>query len=128
MLILPSRSYVKKKPDYTDHPQRYRPSVLVKTLRGFQFSDGDPIFKGDILVRQLGLEFYPGENVSLNSETWDIVANCNGRFMITTEELSPYPDSPLYATVKSGNVIKKHFVHVIEEDSATPSFIAVREL
>ncbi|CAH8672410.1 unnamed protein product [Schistosoma rodhaini] len=43
---------VKKKKNYAETPSRYRPSVLVKTLRGFQFNDGDYVYKGDILVRQ----------------------------------------------------------------------------
>ncbi|CAI2734469.1 unnamed protein product [Schistosoma spindalis] len=43
---------IKKKKNYAETPSRYRPSVLVKTLRGFQFNDGDYVYKGDILVRQ----------------------------------------------------------------------------
>lgn len=44
---------VKKKPNHEDQPEKYRKPVLVKTLRGFQFSDGDHVYKGDILVRQV---------------------------------------------------------------------------
>lgn len=51
---------VKKKPNFSDQPNKYRPSVLIKTLRGFQFNDGDYVYKGDILVRQVAyfVEFY----------------------------------------------------------------------
>ncbi|VUZ47374.1 unnamed protein product [Hymenolepis diminuta] len=105
---------VKKKPNYEDQPEKLRKPVLVKTLRGFQFADGDQVYKGDILVRQMGMEFYPGENVQLNRETWDLVAMRDGRFTITTETLSPYPDSPLYSVVnEEGRVIQRPFVHVI---------------
>lgn len=63
---------------------------------------------------QIGLEFYPGENVQLNKDTWDLVALRSGRFTITTETLSPYPDSPLYSVVKEEKrVLRRPFVHVI---------------
>ncbi|VDM31218.1 unnamed protein product [Hydatigera taeniaeformis] len=105
---------VKKKPNYGDQPEKINKPVLVKTLRGFQFNDGDHVYKGDILVRQLGMEIYPGENVQLNRDTWDLVALRGGRFTITTETLSPYPDSPLYPVVKEqGRVLRRPFVHVI---------------
>ncbi|TGZ69976.1 hypothetical protein CRM22_003434 [Opisthorchis felineus] len=107
---------VKKKKNHTDQPAKIRPSVQVKTLRGFQFNDGDYVYKGDIVVRQLGLDIYPGESVKLNPETWDLVALCNGRFTISTEILSPFPDSPLYSLVhQKGHTISKPFVHVIED-------------
>ncbi|KAF5397228.1 hypothetical protein PHET_09356 [Paragonimus heterotremus] len=112
---------VKKKPNYSDQPARLRPSVRVKTLRGFQFNDGDYVFEGDILVRQLGLEIYPGESVKLDRETWNLVAMCNGRFTISTEQLSPFPDSPLYLAVQKGRTISKPFVHVIS-DPVEPIF------
>ncbi|EUB56677.1 Mitochondrial 39S ribosomal protein L27 (L27mt) [Echinococcus granulosus] len=102
---------VKKKPNYADQPEKINKPVLVKTLRGFQFNDGDHVYKGDILI---GLEIYPGENVRLNRDTWDLIALRNGRFTITTETLSPYPDSPLYPVVKEeGRVLRRPFVHVI---------------
>ncbi|KAK4476030.1 hypothetical protein MN116_001260 [Schistosoma mekongi] len=112
----PSRfAGIKKKRNYAETPSKYRPSVLVKTLRGFQFNDGDYVFKGDILVRQLCMEIYPGESVKLDPETWNLVALSNGRFTISTEKLSPYPDSPLYDKVKEGEAIYKPFVHVISD-------------
>lgn len=43
---------VKKKFNLEDNPKKVKPAVLVKTLRGFQFNDGDFVYKGDILVRQ----------------------------------------------------------------------------
>nr|VZI36825.1 unnamed protein product [Spirometra erinaceieuropaei] len=104
---------VKKKPNYADQPHKINKPVLVKTLRGFQFTDGEHVYAGDILVRQLGLEFYPGENVKLNRDTWDLVALRDGRFTISTETLSPYPDSPLYPLVKEGRELRKPFVHVV---------------
>ncbi|VDP18659.1 unnamed protein product [Schistosoma margrebowiei] len=62
---------------------------------------------------KLGMEIYPGESVKLDPETWNLVALSNGRFTISTEKLSPFPDSPLYDKVKDGEVIYKPFVHVI---------------
>ncbi|TPP64174.1 Mitochondrial 39S ribosomal protein L27 L27mt [Fasciola gigantica] len=106
---------VKKKFNLEDNPKKVKPSVLVKTLRGFQFNDGDFVYKGDILVRQIGLEIYPGESVKLDRETWDLIAMCNGRFTISTETLSPFPDSPLYEAVHRGEQIVRPFVHVISE-------------
>ncbi|CAH8590217.1 unnamed protein product [Schistosoma turkestanicum] len=106
---------IKKKRNYAETPSKYRPSVLVKTLRGFQFNDGDYVYKGDILVRQMCMEIYPGEAVKLDPETWNLVALSNGRFTISTEKLSPFPDSPLYNKVKDGEVIYKPFVHVISD-------------
>lgn len=54
-----ARSFaVKKKPNYADQPEKIRKPVLVKTLRGFQFNDGDHVYKGDILVRQVS-DFVP---------------------------------------------------------------------
>ncbi|KAL5108069.1 Polypyrimidine tract-binding protein 2 [Taenia crassiceps] len=109
---------VKKRPNYADQPEKIRKPVLVKTLRGFQFNDGDHVYKGDILVRQMGLEIYPGENVKLNRDTWDLVALRDGRFVITTETLSPYPDSPLYPVVREeGRVLRRPFVHVVAPPS-----------
>uniref|UniRef100_A0A5K3FEV3 DUF3850 domain-containing protein n=1 Tax=Mesocestoides corti TaxID=53468 RepID=A0A5K3FEV3_MESCO len=119
---------VKKKPNYEDQPQKINKPVLVKTLRGFQFADGDQVYKGDILVRQMGMEFYPGENVKLNRDTWDLVALRNGRFTITTETLSPYPDSPLYPVVKEQErELRRPFVHVIAPP-LTPVFRLKRSL
>ncbi|VDP89642.1 unnamed protein product [Echinostoma caproni] len=106
---------IKKKYDLEDNPKKVKPAVLVKTLRGFQFNDGDYVYEGDILVRQLGLEIYPGESVKLNRDTWDLIAMCNGRFTISTETLSPFPDSPLYSAVQRGEQIVRPFVHVISD-------------
>ncbi len=70
----------------------------------------------------MGLEFYPGENVRLDRNTWDLVALCNGRFTISTETLSPYPDSRMFDVVKSGKQIQKPFVHVIPLEPREPVF------
>lgn len=76
----------------------------------------------------MGMEFYPGENVQLNRDTWDLIALRSGRFMITTETLSPYPDSPLYSVVnEEGRTIKRPFVHVIAPPSE-PIFKLKRSL
>ena len=144
---------MKKKRNYAEQPEKIRKPILVKTLRGFQFNDGDHVYKGDILVRQviflrlllryrlslclvkcinmfcqMGLEFYPGENVQLNRDTWDLVALRSGRFTITTETLSPYPDSPLYAVVnEKDRVLRRPFVHVVAP-TITPVFKLKRSL
>ena len=76
----------------------------------------------------MGLEFYPGENVQLNRDTWDLVALRSGRFTITTETLSPYPDSPLYAVVnEKDRVLRRPFVHVVAP-TITPVFKLKRSL
>lgn len=37
----------------------------------------------------------------------------DGKVMITKETLNPYPDSPIYPGVASGEVIERVFIHVI---------------
>jgi len=39
-----------------------------------------------------------------------------GEVVISTEQLSPYPQSPLYPSVQEGKVVMKKFYHVIPEE------------
>ena len=80
--------------------------------RGWKRQDGAFVHSGEILVRQLGLRFYPGENVRLGRDN-TLYAMTDGKVVVTCEKLSPYPDSPLYEPVKSGVVILKKFFNVL---------------
>lgn len=83
-----------------------------KKHRGIKVQDGAFVHKGDILVKQYGLQYYPGEYVYLD-EQMSLRAGHDGIVVMTTEQLNPYPDSPLYKHVKNGLTINKHFFSVI---------------
>lgn len=83
--------------------------------RGWKRQDGTFVHSGEILVRQLGLRFYPGENVRLGLDN-TLYSMTDGKVVVTCEKLSPYPNSPLYEPVKSGLTIYKKFFNVL----ATP--------
>ncbi|KAL3315775.1 hypothetical protein Ciccas_005583 [Cichlidogyrus casuarinus] len=109
---------VKKKPDYS-RPHTVRRSIKPVMISGFQFSDGDKVYKGDVLVRQTGLKIYPGESVALAPDGWELIALDNGRFTISTEEISPFPDSPIYELVQSNpEPVKKTFANIIPDDAS----------
>ncbi|ESP03768.1 hypothetical protein LOTGIDRAFT_230099 [Lottia gigantea] len=78
---------------------------------GWKKQDGDFVHAGEILVKQRGLRYYPGENVKLQKYK-SLEAMCDGVVMITSEKLSPLPNSPLHDIVQSGTVINKKFYHV----------------
>jgi len=80
--------------------------------RGAKKLDGDYVEAGMILLRQLGLKIYPGENVGCGKDL-TLFALRPGRVMITRETLAPYPNSPLYPAVKAGRIFQKYFFHVI---------------
>ncbi|PAA61084.1 hypothetical protein BOX15_Mlig012746g2, partial [Macrostomum lignano] len=108
---------VKKVPDLEDHPKRRKGRhvhpIPNSQYRGFTVNEGSRVRTNDVVLRQIGLQFYPGENVRLNRDNWDLVAESNGRLLLTTELLDPLPDSPLYELVKSGQAFEKVFVHVV---------------
>ncbi|KAK6169047.1 hypothetical protein SNE40_020174 [Patella caerulea] len=79
--------------------------------RGWKRNDGSFVHAGEILATQRGLRFYPGENVELRRDN-ALHALRDGIVMVTSEVISPYPDSPLYTPVQSGLVIKKKFFNV----------------
>uniref|UniRef100_A0A1I8JCZ6 ATP synthase subunit b n=1 Tax=Macrostomum lignano TaxID=282301 RepID=A0A1I8JCZ6_9PLAT len=89
---------VKKVPDLEDHPKRRKGRhvhpIPNSQYRGFTVNEGS-------------------RNVRLNRDNWDLVAESNGRLLLTTELLDPLPDSPLYELVKSGQAFEKVFVHVV---------------
>ncbi|XP_048760654.1 39S ribosomal protein L27, mitochondrial-like [Ostrea edulis] len=79
---------------------------------GVKRNDGDFVHKGEILVNQHGLRFYPGENVDTD-KTNRLIALTDGTVIVTCEKLNPYPDSPLYGAIQNGLDIYKKFFHVI---------------
>lgn len=46
-------------------------------------------------------------------ENHTIKSRIAGHVLITLEKLQPYPDSPLYEYVSSGNFVERKFIHVI---------------
>ena len=80
--------------------------------RGWKRQDGTFVHSGEVLVRQLGLRYYPGENVRLGRDN-TLYAMTDGKVVVTSEKLSPYPDSPLYEPVKAGVVIYKKFFNIL---------------
>ena len=83
--------------------------------RGWKRQDGNFVFANEILVKQLGMRFYPGENVGLAGDN-TLYALSDGKVIVSCEKLTPYPDSPLYEPIQSGLVVYKKFFHVV----ATP--------
>lgn len=83
--------------------------------RGWKRQDGSFVHSGEILVRQLGLRFYPGENVRLGADN-TLYSMTDGKVVVTCEKLAPFPNSPLYEPVKTGVVIYKKFFNIL----ATP--------
>ncbi len=74
--------------------------------------DGEWVEQDHLLVRQLGLQFYPGENV-IFCRNHALKARFAGHVLITLEKLNPYPESHLYKYINAGNVIERKFIHVI---------------
>ena len=91
----------------TNKPEFERPAH-GRNVKRF---DGEFVHRGEILVTQNGLKYYPGENVGIE-RTNRLFALCDGSVMITTETLNPYPDSPLYGPVQKGMEIKRKFFHI----------------
>jgi len=83
--------------------------------RGGKKFDGDYVEAGMILLRQLGLKVYPGQNVGCGKDL-TLFALRPGRVMITKEKLAPYPHSPLYPAVRAGRVFQKFFFHIVPVD------------
>lgn len=80
--------------------------------RGLKAADGAFVHKGDILATQFLLKYYPGENVTIDAKN-TLRAAYDGVVVYSTEELNPYPDSPLYEHVQNGSVIQRRFLSVI---------------
>ncbi|XP_060071388.1 large ribosomal subunit protein bL27m-like [Ylistrum balloti] len=79
--------------------------------RGIKVQDGTFVHQGQVLVKQTGLRFYPGENVDI-SRNYTMSAMCDGKVIVSCERLNPKPDSPLYAPVQKGVIIYKKFFNV----------------
>ncbi|OWF47982.1 39S ribosomal protein L27, mitochondrial [Mizuhopecten yessoensis] len=82
-----------------------------KRNRGIRVQDGAFVHEGQVLVKQTGLRFYPGENVDI-SQNYTISAKCDGKVIVSCERLNPKPDSPLFAPVQKGVVIHKKFFNI----------------
>jgi len=82
--------------------------------RGPKKHSGEHVEQGMILYRQLGFKYYPGENVGCGRDL-TLFALEKGEVVISCEQLSPYPQSPLYPAVQAGRVVHKRFYHVIPE-------------
>ncbi|XP_064617833.1 large ribosomal subunit protein bL27-like [Liolophura sinensis] len=80
--------------------------------RGWKRQDGQFVHAGEILVRQLGLRYYPGQYVRAGFDN-TLTALEDGQVIVTCEKLSPYPDSPLYEPVSQGLTVYKKFFHVL---------------
>merc|ERR1712018_300117 len=104
--------YASKKSGSTSKNKTRR---AVGKSRGPKKFNGDWVEKGMILYRQLGLHYYPGENVGCGRDC-TLFALEPGNVIITTETLSPRPESPLYAAVKGGRVVNKRFYNIIPEE------------
>ncbi|XP_013418094.1 uncharacterized protein LOC106179113 [Lingula anatina] len=91
---------------------RNKQKKTVKKNRGPKKMEGEWVNKGEILVAQLGLRFWPGQNVGMGRDG-TLYALDSGHVITSSEQLSPYPHSPLYEHVKEGNKITKKFWHVI---------------
>ncbi|XP_069124770.1 large ribosomal subunit protein bL27m-like [Argopecten irradians] len=79
--------------------------------RGIKVQDGSFVHNGQVLVKQNCLRFYPGENVELTRD-YTIKALCDGKVIVSCEQLNPKPDSPLFAPVQKGVVIHKKFFNI----------------
>ncbi|KAL3876049.1 hypothetical protein ACJMK2_033934 [Sinanodonta woodiana] len=79
--------------------------------RGLKVRHNEFVHSGQTLVTQLGLRYYPGENVGIKDDN-TLYALRDGKMLFSAEKLTPYPDSPLYERVKKGVVIYKRFMHI----------------
>jgi len=79
---------------------------------GWYKNEGMYVMEKHVLVNQRALNVYPGENVGVypNKTLYALKA---GNVLTSMEELNPYPDSPLFAAVQSGERIFRLFIHVI---------------
>ncbi|XP_046359580.2 50S ribosomal protein L27-like [Haliotis rufescens] len=89
-----------------------KPGRTVGKRLGWKRQDGAFVHAGEQLVKQKAMRFYPGENVEFKRGN-SLYAMTDGNVMVTAEQLSPFPDSPMYAPVQEGAVIYKKFFHVV---------------
>ena len=80
--------------------------------RGIKVEDGEFVHEWTILATQYGMRYYPGEFVNLEQDC-TLRAGVDGIVVITTDNLNPYPDSPLYEPVQAGLKIPKKFFHIL---------------
>ena len=66
------------------------------------------------IVTVIVSKFTPANQVRVGGKM-TLNALVDGKVMITKETLNPYPDSPIYPGVKSGDVIERIFLHVLSE-------------
>ncbi|KAL7677743.1 hypothetical protein ACOME3_003980 [Neoechinorhynchus agilis] len=87
----------------------------IAKLRNIYVSDGEHVNSGQVLAKQRNLVFYPGENTRLLRD-YTIESLLPGRVYITFEQLTPYPESPLYKYAKIRGLPLKKFISVIPKD------------
>ncbi|KAI3380828.1 hypothetical protein SNEBB_002351 [Seison nebaliae] len=71
--------------------------------RRLYVEDGEWVERDYMLVKQLGLNYYPGENVIYNRWTHSIYAAIPGHVIISTETLDPNSTSPVRNYVDNMN-------------------------
>ncbi|OAF72197.1 hypothetical protein A3Q56_00012 [Intoshia linei] len=86
--------------------------------RGQKLIDNEWAEKDTILVTQLKLHYYPGDNVGC-SRDYTLYALESGRVLITSELLKPKIDSKLYIVMKKGKEFHRYFYHIIPEKQNT---------
>ncbi|CAF1002706.1 unnamed protein product [Didymodactylos carnosus] len=92
--------------------KKTRPHLQLPKYREMKVEDGQWVEKNDILILQNNLNLYPGENTVIEYD-YTVKAAIPGFTVVSTEVVKPYPHSPLYRYVASGNTVKRNFIHVI---------------
>ncbi|CAF4161410.1 unnamed protein product [Rotaria sp. Silwood2] len=90
----------------------FKPNLLLAKHRNIKVQDGQWVEKDTVLTLQNNLILYPGENTSVAYD-YTIRSKVPGFVVITTESVKPYPHSPLYRYVNSGNDVKRNFIHIL---------------
>ncbi|KAL5019202.1 hypothetical protein ScPMuIL_004924 [Solemya velum] len=110
--ILPGIACVRFASKKAGSTTRNKRSKTNPKYRGWKRNDGCFVHNGEVLAKQLGLNWYPGENVRIGPNN-TLYASCDGKVIVSCEKLSPFPESPLYTAVKNGVVIQKKFFNVL---------------
>ncbi|CAF0983312.1 unnamed protein product [Adineta ricciae] len=107
----------------------FKPNLLLSKHRNIKVQDGQWVEKDTVLTLQNNLVLYPGENTSI-AHDYTIRANVPGFVVLTTESVKPYPHSPLYRYVNSGNDVKRNFIHIFsyERNDCLPRQIERRKI
>ncbi|CAF3741392.1 unnamed protein product [Rotaria sordida] len=90
----------------------FKPNLLLPKHRNIKVKDGQWVEKDTVLTLQNNLVSYSGENTSVAYD-YTIRSTVPGFVVITTESVKPYPHSPLFRYVNSGNDVKRNFIHIL---------------